>query len=161
MRAIVYKSYGSPDNLKLEELPVPEPKKNQIQIKVAASSVNSWDWDMLIGKPFFIRMWGLFKPRIQILGGDMAGVVSKVGPGVSKFKVGDRVFGDLSAKGWGGFAEYVVGDEKYFTNLPAYITFENAATIPQAGLLALQALRFKKLIKPGDKILINGGGGGV
>lgn len=162
MRAMIQRRYGSPDVLELAEIPKPIPGTGELLVKVYATSVNSWDWDMLTGTPRIYRlMFGLFRPKINILGADLSGVVESVGPGVKNFKPGDAVLGDLSSFGWGGFAEFVAAPEKAFVRKPEKISFEQAAAIPQAGTLALQALRQVRDVKPGDKILINGGGGGA
>jgi len=161
MKAIVYTKYGSPDVLQLKEVEKPTPKDNEVLIKVHAASVNSWDWDLLRGTPFVNRlMFGLLKPKI-ILGCDIAGRIEAVGQNVKQFQLGDEVFGDLSGCGWGGFAEYVCAHENALALKPASMTFEEAAAVPQAGLLALQGLRYKGGIQPGQKVLINGAGGGV
>jgi len=162
MKAIVYERYGSPDVLELKEVEKPVPKDNEILIKVYAASVNDWDWGLLRGKPFVNRLlFGLLKPKIKILGVDIAGQVEAVGRNVKKFQPGDEVFGDLSGCGWGGFAEYVCALENALSLKPASITFEQAAAVPQAAVLALQGLRDKRQIQPGQKILINGAGGGA
>ena len=163
MKASVFTKYGSPDSFELKEVEKPTPKDNEVLIKVFAASINSWDWEILIGKPFVNRiMAGLLKPkRIKILGCDIAGQVEAVGKKVKQFKPGDGVFGDLSRSGWGGFAEYVSAREKALTLKPAGMTFEQAAALPQAALLALQALRDKGKVQPGQKVLINGAGGGA
>lgn len=160
MKAVVYREYGSPDVLKLEEVEKPIPKDDEVSVKVRAVSVNDWDWGLLRGKPFVNRLlFGLTKPKKQILGSDIAGVVDAVGKNVTKFQPGDEVFGDLSGE-WGGFAEYLCAPEDALTRKPAGMTFEQAAAIPQAGLLALQGL-FKQQIQPGNSVLINGAGGGA
>jgi NADPH:quinone reductase-like Zn-dependent oxidoreductase len=163
MKAIVLTKYGSPDFLQLKEVKKPIPKDNEVLVKVIAASVNSWDWEMLIAKPFINRMMaGLIKPtRIKILGCDIAGRVEAVGRNVKQFQLGDEVFGDLSSCGWGGFAEYVCAPENALALKPENLTFEQAAAVPQAGLLALQGLRDKGQIQAGQKVLINGAGGGV
>ncbi len=161
MKAIVYHTYGPPEVLELQEIPNPMPRDNEVLIKVEAVSVNSWDWDLLRGKPLLIRMWGLFKPRYHILGSDVAGVVEAIGPRVKNLKSGDEVFGDLSACGWGGFAEYVCAPEDSLALKPVNMTFEQAASIPQAGVLAYQGLFDYGKIETGKKVLINGAGGGV
>ena len=162
MKAIVYERYGSPDVLELKEVEKPVPKDNEILIKVYAASVNDWDWGLLRGKPFVNRLlFGLLKPKIKILGVDIAGQVEAVGRNVKKFQLGDEVFGDISGCGWGGFAEYVCALENALSLKPASITFEEAAAIPQAAVLALQGLRDKRQIQPGQKVLINGAGGGA
>jgi len=161
MKAIVYHTYGSPAVLKLEEVAKPTPKDDQVLIKIHAASVNSWDWDLLRGKPFLARMDSPFKPKYKILGCDVAGQVEAVGKNVKQFQPGDAVFGDLSGSGWGGFAEYVCAQENALTLKPAAMTFAQAAAIPQAGVLALQGLRDQSQIQPGQKVLINGAGGGM
>ena len=161
MKAVIYREYGSPEKLALEEIPKPMPKENQVLIRVHAVSVNSWDWDLLRGEPILIRMWGLFKPKYRILGSDIAGVIENVGQNVKNFKPGDKVFGDLSECGWGGFAEYVCAPENTLALKPPNMTFEQAASIPQAGVLAYQGLFDYGKVDAGKKILINGAGGGV
>jgi len=162
MKAIVYQKYGPPDVLQLKDVEKPTPKDNEILVKIHAASVNDWDWGLLRGKPFVNRLlFGLLKPKIKILGVDIAGRVEAVGRNVEQFQPGDEVFGDISGCGWGGFAEYVCIPENALALKPASMTFEEAAAIPQAGLLALQGLRDKGQIQPGQKVLINGAGGGA
>jgi len=161
MKAIVYHTYGSPAVLRLEEVAKPTPKDDEVLVKIHAASVNSWDWDLLRGKPFLARMDSPFKPKYKILGCDVAGQVEAVGKNVKQFQPGDAVFGDLSGCGWGGFAEYVCAQENALTLKPAAMTFAQAAAIPQAGVLALQGLRDQSQIQPGQKVLINGAGGGM
>ena len=162
MKAVVYTKYGSPAVLQIQEIEKPIPKENEVLIRIYAASVNSWDWDLLKGTPFLVRIiGGLFKPRHKILGADIAGKVEAVGNNVKDFKPGDEVFGDIAGNGFGGFAEYVAVPEKLLAKKSAAMTFEQAASLPQAGLLALQGLRYKGTIKQGDEILINGAGGGV
>ncbi len=162
MKAIIYTKYGSPEVLQLKEVDKPVPKENEVLVKIYAASVNSWDWDLLNGKPFLVRIiGGLRKPRHKILGADIAGRVETVGKNVTQFKTGDEVFGDIAGSGFGGFAEYVVVPEKLLARKSPAMTFEQSASLPQAGLLALQGLRYKGKIKPGQEILINGAGGGV
>ncbi len=162
MKAVVYTKYGSPAVLQLQEIEKPIPKENEVLVKVYAASVNSWDWDLLKGKPFLVRIiGGLFKPRHKILGADIAGTVEAIGNDVKDFKPGDEVFGDIAVSGFGGFAEYVAVPEKLLAQKYQVMSFEQAASLPQAGLLALQGLRYKGTIKQGDEVLINGAGGGV
>ena len=112
MKAFVYEKYGSPDVLRLEDVEKPVPKENQVLVRVHAVSVNDWDWLLLQGKPFVNRLlFGLSKPRVHILGVDVAGTVEAVGDRASRFVPGDEVYGDLSECGFGGFAEYVCADE--------------------------------------------------
>ncbi|MFW2366167.1 MAG: NAD(P)-dependent alcohol dehydrogenase [Desulforhopalus sp.] len=163
MKGVVYTKYGSPKVLQLQEVEKPVPRDDEILIKVHAASINSWDWDMLTGKPFEYRlMSGVIKPKkTHILGCDIAGRIEKVGRNIQHFHPGDAVFGDLCEGHWGGFAEYVLARENELTLKPVDMTFVEAAAIPQAGILALQGLCDKKTIGPGDRILINGAGGGV
>ena len=163
MKAIVYTKYGSPDVLQLKEVEKPAPKDDEVLIRVHAASVNSWDWDLLRGTPFLNRLVvsGLLKPKYKILGADVAGRVEAVGGNAKRFQPGDEVFGDLCECGWGGFAEYVCAREDALTLKPAGMTFEEAAAVPQAAVMALQGLRDKGRIQPGQKVLINGAGGGV
>lgn len=161
MKAIVYHEYGSPDVLNLEEVQKPIPRDNEVLIKVHAASVNDWDWGLLRGTPFLNRLlFGLLRPRIKILGVDIAGRVEAASRNVKRFHQGDEVFGDISGCGWGGFAEYVCVPESALELKPANLTFEEAAAVPQAALLALQGLR-KGQIQPGQRVLINGAGGGA
>jgi len=161
MKAIVFKQYGPPDDVELQEIPKPAPKGNELLIRVRASSINSWDWEYLNGTPFINRlMFGLFKPRKQTLGADIAGTVEAIGRHVTRFRPGDEVFGDLWDN-WGGFAEYACAQETALELKPANINFEEAAAVPQAGVLALQGIRKAGRLQPGQKVLINGAGGGV
>ena len=162
MKAIVYTKYGSPDVLHLKEVEKPTPKENEVLIRVYASSINSWDWDQLRGNHFIIRIiGGLFKPRYKIPGADIAGRVEAVGRNVKQFQPGDEVFGDIAGSGFGGFAEYVSVPEKFLAKKSSRMTFEQAASLPQAGLLALQGLRYKGTIKKDQQVLLNGAGGGA
>src|SRR5690606_11187940 len=161
MKAVVYKRYGSPDVLSVQERETPTPKDGEVLVRVHAASVNSWDWDMIRGKPWIVRMWGLLKPSHQIPGADIAGVVEATGPACTRFKPGDEVYGDLNEVGWGGFAEYVSVPEKWLVAKPPTIIFEEAAAIPQAGLMALQAVRNKGDLTAGQSMLMIGAGGGV
>jgi NADPH:quinone reductase-like Zn-dependent oxidoreductase len=132
-----------------------------VLVKVHAASLNEWDWGALHGDPWINRlMFGLRSPHKQILGSDVAGTVEAVGENVTRFKPGDAVFGDLSGD-WGGFAEYVCARESQLAMKPGSMSFEQAAALPQAGLLAWQALRNFDLLQAGKSLLINGAGGGV
>jgi len=159
VRALTYSAYGPPETLRLEDVPVPEPAAGEVLVRVAASSVNSWDWDLMVGT-MLGRIGGLFKPPHRILGADIAGTVVAVGEGVERLKVGDAVFGDISEGDWGGFAEYVAARADALAIKPEALGFTQAAAMPQAGLLALKGLQ-KRDLKPGERVLINGGGGGV
>jgi NADPH:quinone reductase-like Zn-dependent oxidoreductase len=161
MKAVVYDRYGSPDVLALREVETPTPKDDEVLIRVRAVSINDWDWGLLQGTPFVNRLlYGLLKPTKTILGSDIAGRIEAVGKNAKRFRVGDEVFGDLSGK-WGGFAEYVCAPEPALALKPASMTFAQAAAIPQAGMLAVQGLRDRGRLRSGQKLLINGAGGGV
>ena len=160
MRAIVYEKYGTPDVLELKEVDKPVPKDDEVLIKVHAVSVNDWDLGLLEGDPINRMLNGLRKPKRKILGSDIAGQVETVGKNVTQFKTGDEVYGDLSGR-WGGFAEYVCAGENSLALKPAAMSFVDAAAIPQAAMLAVQGLMDKGKIKAGQKLLINGAGGGV
>jgi NADPH:quinone reductase-like Zn-dependent oxidoreductase len=160
MKAIVYYRYGSPDVLKLEEVPEPIPTEDEILVRVHAVSVNRSDWEALIGKPLYARFGGLRKPGHPILGSDVAGRVEAAGRNHTQFKPGDEIFGEM----WGyhgGFAEYVCTQGRAWALKPASLTFEEAAAIPQAGVIALQGMRDKGRVQPGQNVLINGAGGGA
>lgn len=160
MNAIVYTRYGSPAMLRLEDVPKPAPKDNEVLVRVQTSSINAWDWDLLRGRPYLTRLGvGFRSPKRPIIGADVAGRVESVGPGVSEFAPGDAVYGDLSGAGWGGFAEYVSVRQSALAHIPAGVSFTHAAAIPQASVLALQALR-KAPISTGQHVLIIGAGGG-
>lgn len=160
MKAIVYSKYGTPDVLSLKEVDIPVPKPDEVLIKVYAASLNDWDCGLLQGDLVNRLLNGLFKPKIKILGSDIAGRIEAVGKNVKKFQPGDEVFGDLSGS-WGGFAEYVCANENALALKPRSMTFEEAAAIPQAAMLAVQGLLDKGKIQSGQKVLINGAGGGV
>lgn len=160
MKAIVYTHYGSPDVLRLEEVEKPAPKDDEVLIKLHAVSLNRSDWEGLIGKPLYARLGGLLKPGRPILGSDIAGVVEAVGKDHTQFKPGDEVFGDILGS-LGGFAEYVCARGGALALKPAGLTFEQAAALPQAAVIALQGIRDKGGIKPGQDVLINGAGGGT
>jgi NADPH:quinone reductase-like Zn-dependent oxidoreductase len=160
MKAIVYERYGPPDVLFLKELPDPVPTDDEVLVKVHAVSVNGSDRERLIGKPLYARVGGLFKPGAQILGSDIAGRVEKVGKNITQFHPGDDVFGEIPGYA-GGFAEYVSVPESALARKPAALTFEQAAAIPQAGVIALQGIRDKGQVQPGQQVLVNGAGGGA
>jgi NADPH:quinone reductase-like Zn-dependent oxidoreductase len=160
MKAIVYTKYGSPEALQLEDVAKPTPKDDEVLIKVRAVSVNRSDWEGLRGKPLYARIGGLQRPRQQILGSDIAGRVEMAGTNVRRFQPGDEVFGDILPR-LGGFAEYVCARESALALKPASMTFEEVAAIPQAAVIALQGIRDKGQVQPGQKVLINGAGGGA
>jgi len=158
MQAIVYRRYGSPDVLELEEIPKPTPADGQVLIQVHAASVNPYDWHFLRGTPSFIRLFtGMRRPKSPRLGADVAGIVESVGAKVSTLKPGDAVFG--TAKG--SFAEYACATASQLAVKPQEISFEQAACLPIAGITALQGVRDKGRVQTGQTVLINGAAGGV
>ena len=159
MKAIVYCDYGSPDVLRLEDIARPVPNDDQVLIKVRAASVNPFDWHFMEGTPYIGRAMGmgLRKPKDVRLGVDVAGRVEAVGRNVTQFKPGDDVFGAAH----GAFAEYACASEKRVVIKPGNLTFEQAASIPIAGVTALQGLRDRGNVQAGQRILINGASGGV
>lgn len=163
MSAIARSEYGSPDLLRLEEINKPAVPDNGVLVRVRATSVNAGDCHLMRGEPFFIRfiLGGLLKPKIKILGFDVAGQVEAVGKDVAQFQPGDEVFGDLSECGFGAFAEYACATEAALALKPTNLSFEEAATVPGAALTALQGLRDCGQMQSGQKVLINGASGGV
>jgi NADPH:quinone reductase-like Zn-dependent oxidoreductase len=160
LKAIVYTKYGGPEVLQLKEVEKPSPKDDEVLIKVHAVSINDWDFGLLEGD-FINRMLnGFLKPKRKILGSDIAGQVEAVGKNVTDFNIGDEVYGDLSGQ-WGGFAEYTCASKKALTLKPASMSFVDAAAIPQAAMLAVQGLIDTGKICQGQRLLINGAGGGV
>jgi NADPH:quinone reductase-like Zn-dependent oxidoreductase len=161
MKAMVYHSYGPPDNLELQEVETPAVEDNQVLVKVHVASVNPLDWHFLTGTPFLARIMagGLLKPKQKILGVDLAGRVEAVGRNVTRFQPGDEVFGGCG-KG-GAFAEYVCAGEEELQRKPANVTFEQAAAAGAAAHTALQGLRDGGQITAGQDVLINGASGGV
>ncbi|HEY2780490.1 MAG TPA: NAD(P)-dependent alcohol dehydrogenase [Steroidobacteraceae bacterium] len=159
MKAIVYRCYGSADVLKLETIAKPVPADDRVLVKVHAASVNPLDWHYMQGKPYIMRpMAGFGAPKSILMGADFAGTVESIGKNVKRFKPGDEVFGDRD----GAFGEYVsVRENGAITLKPTNMSMEQAAAVPVAGITALQALRDKGLLRPGQKVLINGASGGV
>jgi NADPH:quinone reductase-like Zn-dependent oxidoreductase len=172
VNAIVYTKHGPPDILELEEVERPTPKDNEALVRVHAASLNAADVEFLRGV-FWSRIFELQIPKPRILGSDVAGRVEAVGRNVERFQPGDEIWGDLSLLGYGAFAEYVCVPEEALRRKPAGMTFEEAAAVPTAGCNALQSLRGaapssaslilsdEGQIRPGQKVLINGAGGGV
>lgn len=160
MRALVYDRYGPPETLRLEQLPRPQPGPDEVLVRVEVTSLNSWDWDLMVGTSMG-RVNGPFGPPRRVLGADIAGTIETVGAGVTGFAPGDRVFGDLSTGRWGGLAEFVVAKASVLATIPDGLSFIDAASLPQAGSLALQALRRRPQLGQGSRVLINGAGGGV
>ena len=162
MKAIVYTEYGSPDVLQFKEVAKPMPKANEVLIKIHAASANPADWHLMRAEPFLARFAnGLLKPKNTRLGADVAGRVEAVGSKVTQFQLGDEVFGEMHLDVLGTFAEYLCAPEALLALKPAKLTFEQAAAVPLAAFTALQGLRDKGQIQPGQKVLINGASGGV
>ena len=162
MKALIYTKYGGPEVLQIKEVEKPYPSDDEVLIKVYSVSINDWDLGLLHGDFINRILNGVLKPKRKILGSDIAGRIEAVGKNVKQFRPGDEVYGDLSGKGgWGGFAEYVCARENALALKPASMSFNEAAAIPQAAMLAVQGLRDKGQIKQGQKLLINGAGGGV
>lgn len=168
MKAVVYHRYGSPDVLRVEEVPTPIPKGDEVLVRVHAASANAGDWHALRGDPFFLRFmgFGLLKPRNAILGSDVSGRVEAVGRKVTEFRAGDEVFGATSigrklSQYGGAFAEYACVAAGQLLTKPAGLSFEEAAAVPSAAMAALQGLRDKGQLLPGQRVLVNGASGGV
>lgn len=161
MKAMTYSRYGSPSNLKWSDVESPKPGDSEVLIKVHAASLNAYDWHIMRGEPFLARIkFGLSKPRVSVLGADVAGTVEAVGKNVTRFKIGDEVFGDVSSCRIGGFAEYVCALEGAITHKPKNVSFSEAAAAPMAAVTALQSLH-QANITTGKEVLINGASGGV
>ncbi len=161
MKAIVYREYGSPDVLRLEEVEKPAPKDDEVLVRVHAASVNAADVEIMRGM-WAARFGGPLRPQHKIPGSDIAGTIEAVGRDVKQFQPGDEIWGDLSFPyGYGTFAEYVSVSENALALKPASMTFEEASTYPQSAIISLQSLRDKGRIQPGQRVLINGAGGGM
>jgi NADPH:quinone reductase-like Zn-dependent oxidoreductase len=160
MRAVVYTHYGSPDGMRVEQVAPPVPQAGEVLVKMHAASLNSIDWDLLTGA-FLNRLEAPRTPKYSVLGSDIAGRVEAVGPHVAHLQPGDEVFGDLTDRGFGALAEYAAVPETMLVRKPASMSFEQAAALPQAGSLALRSLHQAGNLKAGQKLLINGAGGGV
>src|SRR4051812_29639054 len=161
MKAIVRETYGPPDVLHLEDVPVPTLGDGDVLVRVRAASANAGDWHLLRGTPFPFRLVaGLRVPKFKIIGTDVAGHVEAVGQNVTQFRPGDAVFGELSRCGFGAYAEFAAVPEKALALKPANLSFEEAATLPTAGCTALQGLR-KGQIERAQRVLIHGASGGV
>jgi len=162
MKAVLLKEYGLPNVLEIGDVEKPIPNENEVLVKIHSVSINDWDWGMVRGIPFVIRLFfGLKKPKVTIPGVDVSGKIEAVGGSVSSFNIGDEIYCDLAECGFGGFAEYVCVPEKMLSKKPSNISFNDAAALPHAGVLALQGLVDKGKVKPGQRVLINGAGGGV
>jgi NADPH:quinone reductase-like Zn-dependent oxidoreductase len=159
MKAVVYERYGPPDVLRFTDVEMPAPKDNEVLVKVHAVSLNASDWEVLRGKPLYSRIGGPFRPGHHILGSDIAGRVEATGRNTTQFQPGDDVFADILSY-MGGFAQYVCVPESALARMPAGMTYEEAAALPQAGAIALQGIQDKGQVHSGQTVLINGAGGG-
>jgi NADPH:quinone reductase-like Zn-dependent oxidoreductase len=163
MKAIIQMAYGMPSEvLELREVEKPAPKDDEVLIKVQSASITFGDLAAVKGEPFVARLsLGLREPKIKTPGKDVAGIVEAVGSKVKQFRPGDKVFGDLSECGWGAYAEYVSVPEDAIVHMPGYLSFEEAAAVPESGVVALQGLKDKGQIQSGQKVLIYGASGGI
>lgn len=159
MKAVTYARYGTPDVLRYTDVPVPQARRGEVLLRVRAVSVNGSDWELLTGDPLYGRIGGLFRPGRRILGSDIAGTVEVTGPDAGQFRPGEHVFVD-NLERLGGFAEYVRVPESILAPLPEGMSHEEAACLPQAGAIALQGIRGAGNVQPGQRVLINGAGGG-
>ena len=160
MKAMTQAAFGSADVLQLSEVPRPSPRAGEVLVRVCAGSPNPWDWHFMRGLPYISRLAGagLRKPKNSILGSDVAGYVEAVGTRVTQWHPGDAVYGFVGA---GAFAEYVAVPEQFLGAKPANLTFEQAATVPLAGMTALQGLRDVGEVRAGQQVLVIGASGGV
>lgn len=163
MKAVLLTRYGPMDALRLGEVADPAPGEDEVLVEICAASLNYGDMTLVTGEPLMVRLmgYGVFKPKYHIIGTDIAGRVAAVGSRVQQLQPGDEVFADISECGFGAFAEFVVVPEKALTRKPANLTFEQAAAVPQAAVVALQGLRDDGEIQAGEKVLVNGASGGV
>lgn len=163
MRAAVRDRYGPPEVVRIEEIPLPVPAGDQVLVRVHAASVNRADLDNLYPRWAFLRLLlGVRRPRERRVGLDAAGVVEALGPDATRFRPGDRVFGDLYAHGLGALAEYVCARERAFLPLPAEITYDDGASLPHSAVLAVQGLRYRgRSVGAGDRLLVIGASGNV
>ena len=159
MEAVVYTRYGPPEVLRMTDVETPVPRGDEVLVKVHAVSLNASDWEALRGKPLYSRIGGPFRPRYHILGSDISGRVEVAGRDATLFRPGEDVFADILSH-MGGFAEYVCVPETALARMPAGMAYEEAAALPQAGAIALQGIQDKGQVQPGQKVLINGAGGG-
>ena len=159
MKAVTFEQYGGPDGLRVTDVPVPEPGPNELRVRVAAASLNAFDWHQYQGLPYLVRTregWRVREPRI--LGADLAGVVDAVGPGITGYVPGDRVLAEISR---GAFAELAIVPTTTCAAIAEEVDAVAAAAVPMAGLTALQALRDFAALEPGERVLVWGASGGV
>src|SRR5690349_1068577 len=159
MKAVVYTRYGPPGVLRLDNVEMPVPTGNRVLVKVRSVSLNASDWEVLRGKPLYSRIGGPFRPKNSVLGSDIAGQAEAVGSDVTRFQPGEDVFADILSY-MGGFAEYVCVPETALEPMPAGMSYDEAAAVPQAGAIALQGIDEKGQARAGQKVLISGAGGG-
>ena len=159
MKALVHTRYGGPDDLRVEDVPVPTPGSGEVLVKVAAASVAASDWEVMTGSPLYARIGGLRRPRRRRLGSDLAGTVERNGPAAARFRPGDRVTAYVARLGC--FAEYVVVPERDLALLPDGMPHDIASTLPQSGPIAVQGIRTKGGLTAGHHICVNGAGGGT
>ncbi|NVK04627.1 MAG: NAD(P)-dependent alcohol dehydrogenase [Flavobacteriia bacterium] len=160
MRVAEFNQYGGAERLQLSEHSEPATCSGQVKLRVMATGLNDFDWGMMRGKPYVLRIGAFKKPKYSVLGCDVAGEVAELGPGVTEWSVGDRVAVDLSDQNWGGFGEYTIAKADSLARIPDDMSFVEAATLPHSGVLALQAVRQIGGFRKGKHILINGAGGG-
>jgi NADPH:quinone reductase-like Zn-dependent oxidoreductase len=162
MKAVVLSMYGSAEGLEVKEVAKPDPGADEVLVRVHASSINDWDAGMVAGRPYFMRIFtGLLRPKVRIVGCDVAGTVEAVGARVHRFRPGDAVYGDIHGAGFGAYAEYVCVNQDALEKKPAKLTFEQAAAVPHGGTLAWQGMASMGAVEAGRSLLINGAGGGV
>jgi NADPH:quinone reductase-like Zn-dependent oxidoreductase len=161
MKAAVHDEYGGSEVVRIADLPIPQPGPGEVLVKVRAASINEWDHGVLTGTPIVNRTVGLRRPRQRTIGSDVAGTVEAIGPGVTRFLPGDAVLGDLSDAGFGTFAEYACPPETSLMHKPGFLDWVQAAAVPQAGSMAVGALRKGRPYQPGRRVLMNGAGGSV
>lgn len=159
MKAVVRAKYGGPDVLSYMAIGKPVPGDDEVRIRVHSVSLNQSDWECLTGKPLYARIFGLFRPRFRILGTDVAGTVEAIGENVRRFAVGDAVYGDAMGIN-GALSEFAVLKEKMLHPKPSALSFDAVSTVPQAGSIAIQGLRWGGELQLGQRVLINGAGGG-
>jgi NADPH:quinone reductase-like Zn-dependent oxidoreductase len=158
MKAMVQDTYGTAEVMELRNIDKPEIGDNEVLIRIRAAGVNPADWAVMSGLPYIARpVYGLRRPKVSVRGTDVAGTVEAIGSGVTRFKIGDAVYGSSN----GSYAEYAAAAEEKLAPKPANLTFEQAAAVPMAGLVALQAVRDHGKVQAGQKVLINGASGGI
>lgn len=161
MRAAVIEKYGGAEHFQLTSIEEPKPKQGEVLLRVMACGLNDFDWGMMQGKPYVLRIGAASKPRFSILGCDVAGEITELGPGVTNWSIGDRVTVDLSNQKWGGFGEFTVAKANSLARIPEDMSYIEAATLPHSGVLAVQAIRQIGGLKSGQHLVVNGAGGGA